>query len=76
MSTNTSDGPSVDDSGRFEDAGPGLVTGNVRWYALVFLIIIAACLAEFLTGSTSILVTFTYPLGFATLVGMYGGGRS
>jgi hypothetical protein len=74
MSTNTSDGPSPDDSDRFKDAAPDMATGRVRWYALVFLVIIAACLAEFLTGSTPVLVTFTHPLGFATLVGMYGGG--
>jgi hypothetical protein len=28
---------------------PGLATGRVRWHALASLIILAACLAEFLT---------------------------
>src|SRR2546426_567543 len=40
-------------------ARSGLATGKVRWYAIVSLVIIAACLAEFLTGSTPILAAFT-----------------
>jgi hypothetical protein len=54
--------------------GPGLATGKVRWFAILFLIIIAACLAEFLTGSTPILSVIFNPLGFAANVGLYGGG--
>jgi hypothetical protein len=55
-------------------ARPGLATGKVRWYAIVSLIIIAACLAEFLTGSTPILAVIFNPLGFAANLGLYGGG--
>jgi hypothetical protein len=55
-------------------ARPGLSPGRVRWYAIVSLVIIAACLAEFLTGSTPILGVLTSPLGFAFNVGLYGGG--
>jgi hypothetical protein len=54
-------------------ARPGLATGKVRWHAIVFLIIIAACLAE-LTGSTPILAVILNPLGFVLNVGLYGGG--
>lgn len=53
---------------------PVLVTGALRWYALVSLVLLAACLAEFLTGSTPILRAITQPLGFLSLVGLYGGG--
>jgi hypothetical protein len=35
---------------------------------------IAACLAEFLTGSTPILMVILNPLGFVANVGLYGGG--
>jgi len=55
-------------------ARPSLAIGKVRWYAIVFLIIIAACLAEFLTGSTPILAVILSPLGFAANLGLYGGG--
>jgi hypothetical protein len=55
-------------------ARPGVATGKVRWYALVSLLLIAACLAEFLTGSTPIPVVLTYPLGMAFNLGLYGGG--
>src|SRR2546426_9546287 len=55
-------------------ARSGLATGKVRWYAIVSLVIIAACLAEFLTGSTPILGAFTNPLGLVFNVGLYGGG--
>jgi hypothetical protein len=55
-------------------ARPDIATGKVRWYAIVFLIIIAACLAEFLTGSAPILAVILNPLGFAANVGLYGGG--
>src|SRR5438309_8430519 len=55
-------------------ARSGLATGKVRWYAIVSLVIIAACLAEFLTGSTPILGAFANPLGLVFNVGLYGGG--
>src|SRR5271155_208526 len=74
MSANGSATLPGDDQGQLETATPGVVTGRVRWYALLFLLAIAACLAEFLTGSTPIPVATTHPAGFATLVGMYGGG--
>jgi hypothetical protein len=51
-----------------------VVPGRVRWYALVSLLLLAATLAEFLTGSTPIPLAATHPLGLAILVGMYGGG--
>ncbi len=55
-------------------ARPSIVTGRVRWYALVSLIILAATLAEFLTDSTPLSAVILYPLGFAFNVGLYGGG--
>jgi hypothetical protein len=48
--------------------------GKVRWYAILTLIFLAACLAEFLTGSTPIPQVIVYPPGFAFNVGLYGGG--
>lgn len=48
--------------------------GRARWYSLVFLLLLAATLAEFLTGSTPVLEGLTNPLGLASLVGLYGGG--
>ncbi len=56
------------------NVGPALATGRVRWYALTSLVLLAASLPEFLTGSTPILVAATHPFGFATLVGLYGAG--
>jgi hypothetical protein len=55
-------------------ARPGVATGKVRWYALVSLLLIAACLAEFLTGSTPIPLVITNPLGMVFNLGLYGGG--
>src|SRR6266851_7475574 len=55
-------------------ARPGVATGKVRWYALVSLLLIAACLAEFLKGSTSIPLVITNPLGMVFNLGLYGGG--
>ena len=55
-------------------ARPGQATGKARWYAIVSLIIITACLAEFLTGSTPIPAVILNPLGFAANMGLYGGG--
>jgi hypothetical protein len=48
--------------------------GKVRWYAPVSLLLIAPCLAEFLTGSTPIPVVITNPLGMVFNAGLYGGG--
>ncbi len=53
---------------------PDVISGRVRWYALVSLLLLAATLAEFLTGSTLIQSAIAFPPGFAILVGMYGGG--
>jgi hypothetical protein len=53
---------------------PDVVPGRVRWYSLAVLLLLAATLAEFLTGSTPIPRAVANPLGFALLVGMYGGG--
>ena len=53
---------------------PGTVGRKTRLYSLVFLLLLAATLAEFLTGSTRVLAGLTNPLGFAILVGLYGGG--
>jgi hypothetical protein len=55
-------------------ARPAVATGKVRWYALVTLLLIAACLAEFLTGSTPIPLIVTNPLGMIFNLGLYGGG--
>jgi hypothetical protein len=51
-----------------------VVVGRVRWYAIVFLFVMGACLAEFLTGSTPLLRAFSEPIGFAFNLGLYGGG--
>jgi hypothetical protein len=53
---------------------PGLAAGRVRWYALASLIILAATLAEVLTGSTPLPAIIAYPPGFVFNVGLYGGG--
>ena len=74
MSRDYSDGVPTDFQEREKAARPGLATGKVRWYAIVSLLIIAACLAEFLTGSTPILMVILNPLGFVANVGLYGGG--
>ena len=57
-----------------ERSGPSAVTGRVRWYAMASLLLLAATLAEFLTGSTKIPQAVSNPLGFVLLVGLYGGG--
>ncbi len=49
-------------------------TGRVRWYALVSLVIIAAFLAEFLTGSNSIPQVLAYPPSLVFNVALYGTG--
>jgi hypothetical protein len=74
MRTNTDKGLPIGDSGRVKAAGSDMVTGRVRWYAIVSLIILAACLAEFLTGSTPLLGPIANPAGFVFNVGLYGGG--
>jgi len=53
---------------------PGTVRGRTRLCSLVFLLLLAATLAEFLTGSTKILAILFNPVGFAILIGLYGGG--
>ena len=56
------------------DPGREVASGRVRWYALLSLLLLAATMAEFLTGSTPILRVAADPVGFLFLVGMYGGG--
>jgi len=51
-----------------------VVSGKVRWYSLLTLLLLAATMAEFLTGSTPIPTAIANPLGFLLLVGLYGGG--
>jgi hypothetical protein len=74
MSKDDSAGVPADFQDRQNTASPSLATGKARWYAIVSLLIIAACLAEFLTGSTPILMVILNPLGFVANVGLYGGG--
>src|SRR5438309_3994936 len=51
-----------------------VVPGRVRWYSIAFLVVMSACLAEFLTGSTPFLGPIINPIGFAFNLGLYGGG--
>jgi hypothetical protein len=51
-----------------------VLQGRVRWYSLLSLLLLAASMAEFLTGSTRIQTAIYHPVGFLILVGMYGGG--
>jgi hypothetical protein len=51
-----------------------MATGRVRWYGLVSLVIIAAFLAEFLTGSNSIPQVIAYPPSLLFNVALYGSG--
>jgi hypothetical protein len=51
-----------------------VVASRLRWYAIFSLIILAAFLAEFLTGSSGILQAITNPIGFVPNFGLYGGG--
>ena len=74
MSKDYGAGVAADIHDRQNAAKPGLATGNVRWYAIVSLVVFAACLAEFLTGSTPILMVILNPPGFVANVGLYGGG--
>ncbi len=55
-------------------ARPGIATGRVRWHALFSLVVIAAFLAEFLTGSNSIPQVIAYPPSLAFNVALYGTG--
>jgi hypothetical protein len=57
-----------------QDVRIRLATGRVRWYAVVSLTILAATLAEVLTGSTQLPTIVMYPIGFVFNVGLYGGG--
>jgi hypothetical protein len=52
----------------------GVAVGKVRWHSIAFLVVMAACLAEFLTGSTPFLRPFSDPIGFSFNLGLYGGG--
>jgi len=62
------------DHDRQNAARAGVATGKARRYALVSLILLAATLAEFLTGSTPLPSIVIYPPGFVFNVGLYGGG--
>jgi hypothetical protein len=50
------------------------LSSRTRWMALIFLIFLSTCLAEFLTGSTAPLRMLTNPLVFAENAGLYGCG--
>jgi len=62
------------DHDRPNAARAGVAKGKVRWYQLASLILLAATLAEFLTGSTPLPLIVIYPPGFVFNVGLYGGG--
>jgi hypothetical protein len=64
----------TDLSDQQQTARPGLATASVRWHALVSLVIIAAFLAEFLTGSNSIPQVIAYPPSLLFNVALYGSG--
>jgi hypothetical protein len=66
--------PAADLPDRQDVARPGIATGRVRWHALVSLVIIAAFLAEFLTGSNSIPQVIAYPPSLLFNVALYGSG--
>jgi len=51
-----------------------LATRRQRWLAIAALVLFAACLPEFLTGSTFVPDALFHPLGLAQLAGLYGGG--
>ena len=59
---------------RPDSSTSGIAVGRVRWYSIAFLVVMATCLAEFLTGSTPFLGPVINPLGFAFNLGLYGGG--
>lgn len=54
--------------------GPEVVSGKLRRNSLLTLLLLAATMAEFLTGSTQIPRAILNPIGFLLLVGLYGGG--
>jgi len=56
------------------DASSALVSGRLRWFAIISLLLLGASLAEFLTGSTRVLTAMMNPPGFLLLVGLYGCG--
>jgi len=66
--------PAADLPDRQGVARPGIATGRVRWLGLVSLVIIAAFLAEFLTGSNSIPQVITYPPSLLFNIALYGSG--
>jgi hypothetical protein len=74
MSTDTRDTLSTAESGPLKPTRPDLMPGRVRWYAIISLIILAASLAEFLTGSSQILQAIINRAGFVPNIGLYGGG--
>lgn len=55
------------------DVKKGLVKGGVRWKSLITMLLLAATLAEFLTGSTPVRDVL-FPPGLGLLIGLYGGG--
>lgn len=55
------------------DVRKGIVKGRLRWKSLVSLLLLAATVAEFLTGSTPVR-NILFPPGLALLTGLYGGG--
>src|SRR5438445_1829800 len=64
----------ADDPDRTSSSAGSVVPGRVRWYSIAFLVVMSACLAEFLTGSTPFLGPIISPIGFAFNLGLYGGG--
>ena len=64
----------ADDPDRPSSSAGSVVPGRVRWYSIAFLVVMSACLAEFLTGSTPFLGPIINPIGFAFNLGLYGGG--
>ncbi len=66
--------PATDLPDRQDVARPGIATGRVRWRGFVSLVIIAAFLAEFLTGSNSIPQVIAYPPSLLFNVALYGSG--
>jgi len=66
--------PAADIPDRQDVARPRIATGRIRLYGLVSLVIIAAFLAEFLTGSNSIPQVIAYPPSLLFNVALYGSG--
>src|SRR5438309_9459230 len=64
----------ADEPDRLSSSAGSVVPVRVRWYSIAFLVVMSACLAEFLTGSTPFLGPIINPIGFAFNLGLYGGG--